>query len=280
MTSENLSPPSVLPCSVQPRVETSWLALSLSARGLVDELSKYADENARIIVRLDDGADASAIGKEIARLLCAHPGELARVRRDTKTLLGNGMLAADGLAIRLSRIAHETTHSVDRPEAMTEAERSKRYRDNQKALRDEQLESSRNVTDQRDASRDDRHDASVTRPLSLKEDLNLKYLKEREAVTPIVTTKRDAAPAEISEARRATAKQLGLQDHRINLVWAGFVPKHAGKRKTEEEWNDRWAWWVTNQLLWDSGKSPTAPKSRANTPDVEPSWMREAMGET
>ena len=73
MTSENLSPPSVLPCSVQPRVETSWLALPLSARGLIDELSNYTDENARIVVCLDKGADFRAIGKEIARLLCAHP---------------------------------------------------------------------------------------------------------------------------------------------------------------------------------------------------------------
>ncbi|MEO8877082.1 MAG: hypothetical protein ABI461_15930, partial [Polyangiaceae bacterium] len=96
----------------------------------------------------------------------------------------------------------------------------------------------------------------------------------------IVTAKRDAAPAEITEARRAKAKQLGLQDHRIHLVWAGFVPKHAGKKKTEEEWDNRWEWWVTNQLLWDNAKAPAAPKGGAATADVEPTWMREAMGET
>ncbi|MEO8874452.1 MAG: hypothetical protein ABI461_02600 [Polyangiaceae bacterium] len=120
----------------------------------------------------------------------------------------------------------------------------------------------------------------MTRPLSFKEDLDLKYLKEREAVTPVVTAKRDAAPEEISEARRAKAKQLGLEDHRIHLVWAGFVPKHAGQKKTEEEWDNRWAVWVSKQLLWDSAKAPAASMSGAKAADVQPSWMREAMGET
>jgi hypothetical protein len=273
--------PSALPCSVQPRVETSWLALPLSARGLVDELSNYKDENARIIVCLDKGTDFRAVGKEIARLLCAHPGELARVRSDTKKLMDDGFLAVDGSALRLSRIAHETARSVERSEAMTDAERSRRYRENKKLLREAELESSRTVTGvtkDRDDLRDDRHVTFVTRPLSFKEDFNLKSLKEREDVTAIVTAKRDAVPAKINEARRAKAKQRGLQDHRIDLVWAGFVPKHAGQKRTEVEWDDRWEWWVANQLILESAKAP-APKSAAKTDEVQPSWMREAMGE-
>jgi len=283
MTSENLSPPSVLACSVQPRVETSWLALPLSARGLVDELSNYTDENARIIVCLDKGADADAIGKEIARLLCAHRGELARVRSDTARLLDDGFLAVDGAALRLSRIAHETARSAVRSEAMTDAERSRRYRDNQKLLREAELESSRTVTGvtkERDELRDDRHVTSVTRPLSFKEDLNLKSLKEREAVTAIVTAKRDAVPEKINEARRAKATQLGLEDHRTHLVWAGFVPKHAGQKKTQAEWDDRWEWWVANQLIMESARAPAPAKSTAKAADDEPSWIREAMGDT
>ncbi len=275
--------PSSLPCSVQPRVETSWLALPLSARGLVDELSKYADENARIIVSLDDGADARAIGKEIARLLCAHPGELARVRSDTKRLMADAFLAVDGSALRLSRIAHETARSVGRSEAMTDAERSRRYRENQKLLREAELESSRNVTgvtEDRDDLRDDRHVTSVTCALSFTEDLDLKSLKEREAVTPIVTAKRDAVPEKINEARRAKAKELGLQDHRIELVWAGFVPKHEGQKKTEAEWDKRWAWWANNQLILESAKAPVTAKGAAKPDEVQPSWMREAMGAT
>ena len=281
MTSENF-PSSVLPCSVQPRVETTWLALPLSARGLVDELSNYTDENARIIVNLDKGADWRAIGKEIARLLCAHRGELARVRSDTKRLMDDGFLAVDGAALRLSRIAHETARSVERSEAMTDAERSRRYRENQKSLREAELASSRHVTgvtEDRDGFRDDRHVTSVTRPLSFKEDLNLKSLKEREAVTPIVTAKRDAVPKEISEARRAKARQLGIEDHRIHLVWAGFVPKHAGQKRSEVEWDDRWDFWVANQLLLESAKAPAPPTSVTKATDEEPSWIREAMGD-
>ena len=275
--------PSPLPCSVRPRVETSWLALPLSARGLVDELSKYTDENARIIVSLEKGADFRAVGKEIARLLCAHPGELARVRSDTKTLMADGFLAVDGSALRLSRIALETARSVERSEAVTDAERSRRYRENQKLLREAELESSRNVTrvtEDRDDFRDDRHVTSVTRPLSFKEDPDLKSLKEREAITPSVTAKRDVVPKEINEARRAKAKQLGLQDHRIDLVWAGFVPKHAGQKRTEKEWDDRWEWWVANQLIMESAKAPAPAKGAAKPDEVQPTWMREAMGET
>ena len=86
-------------------------------------------------------------------------------------------------------------------------------------------------------------------------------------------------PKEINEARRAKAKQLGLEDHRIHLVWAGFVPKHAGQKRTEVEWDDRWEWWVANQLILESARAPAAPKTVAKTSDAEPSWMREAMGD-
>ena len=275
MTSEHLSPPTALPCSVQPRVETSWLALPLSARGLVDELSNYTDENARIIVCLEKGTDFRAVGKEIARLLCAHPGELGRVRSDTKKLMDDGFLAVDGAALRLSRIAHETARAEVRSEAMTDAERSRRYRENQKLLREAELESSRNVTADRDDLRDDRHVTSVTRALSLKEDPDLKSLKEREAVT----AKRDAVPKQINEARRARAKELGLQDHRIELVWAGFVPKHEGQKKTEQEWDKRWAWWANNQLILESAKAAAPATGAAKSDEAQPSWMREAMGE-
>lgn len=280
MRSENPPAPSASPCSVQPRVETSWLALPLSARGLVDELAKYADENAHIILRLDEAAHADAVGKEVARLLCAHPGELARVRRDTKKLLDEGILAIEGSAIRLSRVPNGTVRAVERPRAMTDAERAQLHRDRQKALRDQELGSSRNVTIERDGFRDDRHDATVTSSLSFQKDLDLKSSKERETVTRIVTATRDAVPEELNEARRAKAKQLGLQDHRIHLVWAGFVPKHAGQKKTELEWDNRWAWWVTNQLLLESARAPAPAKGSGKTVDVEAPWIREAMGDT
>lgn len=273
-----ISPSSALPSSVQPRVETSWLALPLSARGLVDELLRYADENARVILQLDADADARAVAKEIGRLLCAHSGELARVQRDTRRLLDDGVLAIEVSAIRLSRAPDETARSVDRPLPMTDAERAQRCRDRKKADRGAALESSRNATTGRDESRDDRHAASVTRSLSSKEDLDLKSSRERERFTPIVTAQRDAASEAINEVRRAKAKQLGLQDHRIHLVWAGFLAKHAEQRKTELEWDNRWAWWVTNQLLLET-RTPAPAKFSGKSADLDAPWIRDAMGE-
>jgi hypothetical protein len=267
-------------CPVRPQVDTGWLALPLSARGIIDELGKYTDENARVLLQLDDGADADAVGREIARLLCAHPGELAGVKRDTKKLLDRGDIAVDGSAIRLSRIAHETARSVvERPRAMTDAERARLHRDRQRALREQALEASRDVTAERDDFRDDRHDASVTSSLSLKNDPDLKSLREREAVTQIVTVKRDVVPAKVNEARRAKAKELGLQEHRIDLVWAGFVAKHPGQKKTERGWDERWAWWAANQLVLESANGPPAASSVAKATDEEPLWIREAMGD-
>ena len=266
-------------CPVRPLVDTSWLALPLSARGLVDELSKYTDDNARIILRLDDRADADAVGKEIARLLCAHPGELARVRRDTQKLLEGGVLAVDGSALRLSRIAHETARSVvERPRPMTPGERQQLCRDREKALREQAPESSRNVTAERDDLRDERHVASVTRPLSFKKDLDLKDLKEREGVTPIVTTKRDAVPEELNQARRAKAKQLGLADHRIDFVWRQFATYHRRNKKAQQAWDDLWEAWVSRRLVWDSEKAPGS-KTIVQAADLDAPWIREAMGE-
>ena len=273
------------PTGVQPLVDTRWLALPVSARGLVDELQKYADETGRVALRLSERIDACAIGNEIARLLCAHRGELARVRKDAQTLLDDNAITIDGSSIRICRMtrAYDAVQKLERPRAMTDAERSQLRRDRERASRDQAVESSPNVTNvtvERDDFRDDRHGASVTRPLSFKEDLDLKTLKEREGVTPIVTATRDAAPETINEARRAKAVQLGLQDHRIHLVWIALVAKHAGHRKTEVEWDNRWISWVTKQLLWDSAKRPPAPKGVAKTREAEPTWIRKAMGDT
>jgi hypothetical protein len=283
MTSEQLSPPSVLPCSVQPRVETSWLALPLSARGLVDELSNYTDENARIIVCLDKGTDFRAVGKEIARLLCAHRGELARVRSDTKKLMDDGYLAVDGAALRLSRIAHKTAaRSIERPTPLTGAQRARLCRDRKKAELEAAPESSRNVTavtEDRDDARDDRHDASVTRSLSLKEDLDLKSLKEREAVTASVTTQRYGLPEKLSDAWRAKAREHGLSDARTDYVWKALVIRNRTRKMTQAKWDELWEQWVLRRLDWDSEKSPN-PNAVAQPFDPNATWLRVARGET
>ena len=269
---------------VQPLVDTKWLALPVSARGLADELQKYADETGRVALRLGERVDADAIGSEIARLLCAHRGELARIRRDTQDLLDQNEIAVDGSLLRLCRFAHayQAVQTLERSRARTDAERQQLLRDREKASREQALAASRNVTNvtaDRDDFRDDRHDASVTPSLSLRNDLDLKSLKEREAVTQIVTAKRDVVPEKINEARRTKAKQVGLQEHRIDLVWAGFVAKHPGQKKTEKGWDERWAWWAANQLVLESANAPPPATSVVKATEEEPSWIREAMGD-
>lgn len=53
---------------VLPRVDANWLALPLSARGLIEELAKIVDDDGGLETSLADGADARAIGDELARL--------------------------------------------------------------------------------------------------------------------------------------------------------------------------------------------------------------------
>lgn len=265
-------------CAVCPQVDTRWLALPLSARGMVDELSKYTDDNARVILRLDEDADADAVGKEIARLLCAHPGELARVRRDTQKLLDDGVLAVDGSAIRISRIAHETARAVEKSRAMTDAERAQLHRDRQRAQREQEaLEASRNVTAERDDLRDVRHGVSVTRSLSFKDDLDLKSTKERVVVTASVTPARDALTEQPSEIRRTKAKQLGLADHRIDFVWRQFFRYHRNNKKAEQAWDELWEEWVDRRLTWDSGKAPGSA-TIVQAADFDAPWIRDAGG--
>jgi hypothetical protein len=83
----------------QPRVDTCWLALPLSARGLLDELTKYVDAENLVSLCLEESAEAHEVGNEIARLLCAHRGELARVRRDVEALIDRGFIQPDGVRI-------------------------------------------------------------------------------------------------------------------------------------------------------------------------------------
>jgi hypothetical protein len=267
-----------LACPVRPQVDTGWLALPLSARGIIDELGKYTDDNARVVLQLDAGADADAVGKEIARLLCAHPGELARVRRDTKKLLDRGDIAVDGSAIRLSRIAHETARSVvERPRAMTAGERQQLCRDRKKAELEAALASSRKVTAEGDEFRDVRHDASVTPSLSFKNDLNLKSLKERETVTAIVTAERDGISKNINDERRARAKELGLAEERIDVIWLGFFVRHEKGGKTARQLDELWAEWVCRRLAWDA-KQRGGPKKAVREADLDAPWIVDAMG--
>ncbi|MEO8878479.1 MAG: hypothetical protein ABI461_23015, partial [Polyangiaceae bacterium] len=111
------------------RVNTRWLALPLSARGLLDELSKYVDEDDIVSLCLGESSDARAIGDEIARLLCAHRGELARVRRDAKALLDRGFIESESEGIRIWIDVPRTERASDAPSPKPSAVRMRRLRD-------------------------------------------------------------------------------------------------------------------------------------------------------
>lgn len=107
------------------RVDAAWLALPLSARGLGDELLKYADDEGRIAL---GGAEP---GEAIATMLSAKPNERERVTEDVKALLGGRkpFLLRDGdeLVIRTFQRAQNPSKG---------AERQRRWRERQAALRE------------------------------------------------------------------------------------------------------------------------------------------------
>lgn len=77
------------------RVTAQWLALPLSARGLADELLKYADDEGVILLG-NDAADTA-----VARLCGAHAHERKRVKNDLKALLDDGFLVPELGALRI-----------------------------------------------------------------------------------------------------------------------------------------------------------------------------------
>jgi len=157
---------------------------------------------------------------------------------------------------------------------MTPAERQRLCRTRQK---EQALEASRNVTTERDNFRDDRHEASVTPSLSLKNDLDLKSLKERETVTAIVTVERDGISKNIDDARRARAKELGLPEDQIDVIWLGFFVRHEKGGKTARQLDELWAEWVCRRLAWDA-KQRGGPKKAVREADLDAPWIVDAMG--
>ena len=103
--------------------DAKWLSLPLSARGLADELIKYADDNGRLFELEPD----IPVGRQVAITCSAKPGEYKRVADDTARLLTDGYLVVDEnwLCIR---------NFGDAQERMTpQAVRSKRHRDKKRS---------------------------------------------------------------------------------------------------------------------------------------------------
>lgn len=127
------------------KLDAKWLGLTVSARGLADELIKYADADGRLF----EVASPEEAGKEIALRLSAKPREYKRIAEDTRDLLKDTYLViADGwLLIRNLREAQARLS----PEARRQ--RAKRERD--RLAKDDR-------DDDRDMSRDDDRDHGVT----------------------------------------------------------------------------------------------------------------------
>jgi hypothetical protein len=103
------------------KLDAKWLGLSVSARGLADELIKYADADGRLF----EVASPAEAGTEIAIRLCARPKEYKRIGEDVADLLRDTYLVIAGgvLSIRNFRDAQERLS----PEARRQ--RAKRERD-------------------------------------------------------------------------------------------------------------------------------------------------------
>lgn len=75
------------------RITAEWLLLPVSARGLFDELLKYASDDGRVSFL---GASA---GVGIARVVSAHPSETRRIEADVAALVRDGCVFVDGSAL-------------------------------------------------------------------------------------------------------------------------------------------------------------------------------------
>lgn len=113
------------------RIEASWLALPVSARGLGDELLKYADDEGVIPI----GNEAP--GAAVARIVSAHPNERKRVNADVADLLKDGFLVAvkGGLVIRNLPAAQSRRGSTGG--TSSSAERMARLREKRRGDQDE-----------------------------------------------------------------------------------------------------------------------------------------------
>jgi hypothetical protein len=137
------------------KLDAQWLGLTVSARGLADELIKYADETGRLF-KVDSVA---AAGEEIARRLSAKKREYKRIAEDTRDLLDDTYLVLeDGwLVIR---------NFADAQERLSPAAR-RQQRDGERDMsddldRDEQRDGERDRSDDldRDEQRDGERDRS------------------------------------------------------------------------------------------------------------------------
>jgi hypothetical protein len=258
-------------------ISLKWLALTLSARGLARELSQYVDDEGVIRLRADALVDAVTIGNEVARLLCAHSHERARVRADVKALLDSGELVIEVAGLRLLEAANSFTAQIESGRALSpSAERMRRHRErHQASLRDAQDPS--HVTPAAVTS-DASSDGDVSRALSFKNETNFK--SKRESARARKTHEPIPPDLRLSESARAKAVNLGLND--ADLIWTGFVAHYVASAKRCADWDAMWTTWVTREASWRRRNGPPNVPRRGpivQRADMNAPWLR-AMGES
>ncbi|MGH7329335.1 MAG: hypothetical protein ACREJX_13385, partial [Polyangiaceae bacterium] len=262
-----------------PVFDCEWLALPLSARGLVEELARVVDEAGSLSAYLADGADARAVGNELARLLCAHRNEYARVRRDTACLLEGGLISVAGSRISLHARACRVEEAADGLAKSTSAKRMRLLREREKAARGDALSPSHvtlpAVTS--DARSDDGDASHVTRSLSFKDQINLTSPQES---PPKPRRRGHPIPPDLqlTDERRAKVLRAGLHDP--DRVWEGFVRHYRETGQRRPNWDRIWCDWVDRQVRWKHERPNLASASApiVQGVDLDAPWLRIAEG--
>lgn len=174
------------------KLDARWLGLSLSARGLGDELIKYADDSGRLFET--SGADAA--GEEIARRLSARPREYKRVAEDTRELLKGSYLAiVDGWLV-IQDFAEGSQEKLS-----PEARRKRAQREREQKAKAEREAASRDVD--RDGDCDNDVDTQEPQSRDIHRDMSRSMSRDQG-----VTVERDSHRDPIrDDPRRSEEKQ-------------------------------------------------------------------------
>lgn len=249
-------------------IDGEWLSLSLSARGLLRELVGYVTSDGTLRTSLQPGASVKMVGNEVARLLCAHRGEYARVRRDVEQLLAAHFLSFQGQSI-VVKASLETSSTDDvgpSTGGSTSAERMRRHRELAKAR--SVTVSASHVTDESVTS--DGSDASpVTRALSLNQVKDPSPKRARDG--------RDAShrmPPDLpfDDGARAIALRVGVK--KPELTWMAFKAHYLERGTSSRDWERVWETWVVREAKWEAAhKPPSPPPSTTPNVDLNAPWL-------
>lgn len=120
------------------RVDAAWLLLDLSARGLADELLKYADDAGYIELGLGQDATATTIADAFVRVLGAKSHERTRLRKDIAQLLAPAprapFLVQKGSGVRIRNFPDAQDRNGTK--RASSAERMRRLRERERDVGD------------------------------------------------------------------------------------------------------------------------------------------------